>query len=35
MRSCCSFGVRVVVPVEWTRSNRYTGMRHLFVELVA
>lgn len=28
-------GVRVVVPVEWTRSNRHTGMRHLFVELVA
>jgi cytochrome P450 len=20
-------------PVEWTRSNRHTGIRHLFVEL--
>lgn len=26
--------VRVVEPVEWTRSNRHTGMRHLMVELV-
>jgi len=25
----------VVAPVEWTRSNRHTGIRHLFVELVA
>ncbi len=24
---------RVVKPVEWTRSNRHTGMRHLVVEL--
>lgn len=28
-------GVRVAAPVEWTRSNRHTGIRHLFVELVA
>ena len=27
--------VRVVKPVEWTRSNRHTGMRHLVVELDA
>jgi cytochrome P450 len=27
--------VRVVEPVEWTRSNRHTGMRHLVVELRA
>ena len=26
--------VRVVKPVEWTRSNRHTGIRHLIVELV-
>ncbi|HKV19178.1 MAG TPA: cytochrome P450 [Mycobacterium sp.] len=25
--------VRVVEPVEWTRSNRHTGIRHLIVEL--
>jgi cytochrome P450 len=25
--------VRVVKPVEWARSNRHTGIRHLFVEL--
>ncbi len=25
--------VRVVAPVEWTRSNRHTGIRHLTVEL--
>ena len=25
--------VRVVRPVEWTRSNRHTGIRHLVVEL--
>jgi cytochrome P450 len=25
--------VRVVSPVEWTRSNRHTGIRHLVVEL--
>ena len=25
--------VRVVHPVEWTRSNRHTGIRHLVVEL--
>jgi len=25
--------VRVVKPVEWTRSNRHTGIRHLTVEL--
>jgi len=23
---------RLVAPVEWTRSNRHTGIRHLFVE---
>lgn len=28
-------GVRVVRPVEWTRSNRHTGIRHLVVELLA
>jgi cytochrome P450 len=27
--------VRVVKPVEWTRSNRHTGIRHLVVELSA
>ena len=27
--------VRVVAPVEWTRSNRHTGIRHLMVELEA
>ncbi len=26
-------GMRVVQPVEWTRSNRHTGIRHLVVEL--
>ncbi|ORA14654.1 cytochrome P450 [Mycobacterium arosiense] len=26
-------GVRVVRPVEWARSNRHTGIRHLVVEL--
>ncbi len=26
-------GVRVVEPVEWTRSNRHTGIRHLVVDL--
>ncbi|MDT5258922.1 MAG: hypothetical protein QOD10_4002 [Mycobacterium sp.] len=26
--------VRVVRPVEWTRSNRHTGIRHLVVELL-
>ena len=26
---------RVVKPVEWTRSNRHTGIRHLIVELEA
>jgi cytochrome P450 len=26
--------VRVVGPVEWTRSNRHTGIRHLIVELL-
>lgn len=26
-------GVRLVEPVEWTRSNRHTGIRHLVVEL--
>ncbi|MCV7216009.1 cytochrome P450 [Mycobacterium crocinum] len=25
--------VRVVKPVEWARSNRHTGIRHMFVEL--
>jgi cytochrome P450 len=25
--------VRVVRPIEWTRSNRHTGIRHLVVEL--
>jgi cytochrome P450 len=25
--------IRVVEPVEWTRSNRHTGIRHLVVEL--
>jgi len=25
--------VRLVTPVEWTRSNRHTGIRHLVVEL--
>jgi hypothetical protein len=27
--------IRVVAPVEWTRSNRHTGIRHLMVELRA
>jgi cytochrome P450 len=27
--------VQVVKPVEWTRSNRHTGIRHLVVELAA
>jgi cytochrome P450 len=27
--------VQVVKPVEWTRSNRHTGIRHLVVELTA
>ena len=27
--------VRVAKPVEWTRSNRHTGIRHLIVELEA
>jgi cytochrome P450 len=27
-------GVQVVRPVEWTRSNRHTGIRHLVVELL-
>ena len=27
--------VQVVKPVEWTRSNRHTGIRHLVVELRA
>jgi cytochrome P450 len=26
--------VRVVQAVEWTRSNRHTGIRHLIVELL-
>ncbi|MCK0172569.1 cytochrome P450 [Mycolicibacterium sp. F2034L] len=26
---------RLAAPVEWTRSNRHTGMRHLVVELAA
>ncbi|MBO0864735.1 MAG: cytochrome P450, partial [Mycobacterium sp.] len=26
--------MRVVRPVEWTRSNRHTGIRHLVVELL-
>jgi cytochrome P450 len=26
-------GVRTTAPVEWTRSNRHTGIRHMFVEL--
>lgn len=26
-------GLAVVAPVEWTRSNRHTGMRHMMVEL--
>jgi len=25
--------VRVAEPVEWTRSNRHTGIRHLVVEV--
>jgi hypothetical protein len=25
--------VRLGSPVEWTRSNRHTGIRHLMVEL--
>jgi cytochrome P450 len=27
-------GVQVMRPVEWTRSNRHTGIRHLVVELL-
>ena len=27
-------GVRLVAPVEWTRSNRHTGIRHLVVDLL-
>jgi cytochrome P450 len=27
-------GARLVQPVEWTRSNRHTGIRHLVVELL-
>ncbi|EUA23313.1 cytochrome P450 family protein [Mycobacterium xenopi 4042] len=27
--------VRVAAPVEWARSNRHTGIRHLVVELLA
>jgi cytochrome P450 len=27
-------GVQVLRPVEWTRSNRHTGIRHLVVELL-
>jgi cytochrome P450 len=27
--------VQVTKPVEWTRSNRHTGIRHLVVELTA
>jgi cytochrome P450 len=27
-------GVQVVRPVEWTRSNRHTGIRHLVVEVL-
>jgi cytochrome P450 len=27
------FAYRLVEPVEWTRSNRHTGIRHLIVEL--
>jgi cytochrome P450 len=27
--------VKVVKPMEWTRSNRHTGIRHLVVELTA
>lgn len=27
-------GVQVVGPVEWTRSNRHTGIRHLYADLV-
>lgn len=26
-------GINVVKPVEWARSNRHTGIRHMFVEL--
>jgi cytochrome P450 len=26
---------RLVQPLEWTRSNRHTGIRHLVVELAA
>ncbi len=34
-RSCSpgSGEIRVVSPVEWTRSNRHTGIRHLVVEV--
>jgi cytochrome P450 len=27
--------VRLAAPVEWARSNRHTGIRHLVVELQA
>jgi cytochrome P450 len=27
-------GIKLVRPVEWTRSNRHTGIRHLVVELL-
>lgn len=27
-------GVQLVAPVEWTRSNRHTGIRHLMVKLL-
>ncbi len=27
-------GAQLVAPVEWTRSNRHTGIRHLFVRFV-
>ncbi len=30
----CFAAVRVAQPVEWTRSNRHTGIRHLVVELL-
>ena len=26
--------IRLVEPVEWTRSNRHTGIRHMMLELV-
>lgn len=32
--SVAGFGdIAVVAPVEWARSNRHTGIRHLVVEL--